>query len=379
MLLLALLVGSAAAADPPRLRYARALPGDSTRTDVAAGVLPLADGALITGWTSVAGGSVQGLVMRVDPEARVRWRREVGGDGADMLFGAQPDGAGGFVCAGFHPGDRGDLDGWIVRLDGDGATRWERSVGGAGDDRLTSIQSTRDGWIAAGQTARGGNTDAWVVRLDREGRSAGEWTWGGPGVERGLGVEPLAGGGCVIVGRIGDGREQVDGFVTRLDRAGRQVWTHTIGGEGFQVAYHVRAPRGGGLLVTGYAFTEPVRDHDGFVLRMSAGGRVIARADLGGPRYDRATQSVAVEGGGTVTVGYSKRPGAADADPAWQTMVYGLDARGRRTWSIPIDGDGVESGHAVATAESGLWVVTQVSPPGGGSRVLVVRLDVPAP
>jgi hypothetical protein len=369
----------AAGPDPagaPRIVFERELPGDSLRTDIAANVLPLPDGALVTGWTTVAGRPPQGLVVRVDGDANVRWRREPGGAGTDLLFAAQPDGQGGFVCAGFTTGrGKGGSDGWLVRLDSTGATTWERTGGGPGDERLTSLQVTREGWMAAGQMSRAGDTEAWVVHLDRAGRVAGEWTWGGPGVQRGLGLQPLAQGGCIVAGRTGEGRGEADGFVTRLDRDGRPEWTRTVGGPGFQVAYHLRPPRDGSFLVTGYGFVDSLRDHDAFVLRVGADGRIASRTDLGGEGDDRATQSVALEDGATVTIGYLKPAGAADGDPAWQTMLYGLDPLGRFAWSRPVGGLGVESGRWIAGTVGGLWAVAQVSPPAGGSRILVVRLD----
>jgi hypothetical protein len=390
-------LAAALAAAPPSptpdrspIAFARTLPGDSTRIDVAAGILPFGDGALITGWTSIAGAPAQGLLMWIDREASLRWRLELGGEGADLLFGAQPDSAGGFVCAGFTtsrrahgdstmsaPPDTGGSrsDGWMVRVDTAGVVTWERTLGGAEDERLTAIQPTREGWMVAGQTSRGGNVDAWVVRLDREGREIGAWTWGAEWVERALGLLALPDGGCVVVGRVGDGREAVDAFVTRLDAQGRQVWTRTIAGPGFQVAYHVRPHPDSSFVVTGYGYVSPARDHDGLVLRIGADGRAMGRYDLGDARYDRATQSVVLDDGAIVTVGYSRRLRADDSDPVWQTVIYALDPRGRKIWTAYPPGEGVESGRWIAASRTDVWAVGQVTPPGGGSRVLVMRLE----
>lgn len=360
----------------PRILLVRELPGDSTHRDIAAHVLPLRDGALVTGWTARTGAAQQGLVIRVDADANPVWRRELGGAGVDLLFAAQPAASGGFVCAGFTNGSgAGGTDGWVVAIDSAGVILWERTFGGPGDERLTSLQPARDGWMAAGQTARDGNTDAWVVRLDREGRDLGAWTWGGAGVERGLAVQPLPDGGCVVAGVAGADRETADGFVTRLGPDGRPAWTHTVGGAGFQVAYQVRAVPDGSLLVTGYGYRDAARDHDAYVLGLGADGRVRFRRDMGGEGYDRATQSVPRDDGSIVTVGYGRRAGAADGDPVWQTVLHGTTASGLPSWSIRLGGAGLESGHGIAASEGNLWVVAQSSPAGGGSRVLVARLD----
>lgn len=376
----------AAAADPPAhgpgVLFLRELPADSARSDVGAGILPLADGALVTGWTSVARGPAQGLAVRVDDQGRVRWRRELGDAGADLLFAAQPDGEGGAVCAGFTTGrGAGGADGWLVALDADGATRWERTFGGAGDERLVSLRPLEPpgsgGWLACGQRTRDGDTEAWVVRLDRDGRETGAWTWGGAGVRRGLCVQPLADGGCILVGRVGVGRGEVDGFVTRLGPDGSPVWSRTVDGAGFQVAYHVAPHPDGSYLVTGYGFVDAARDHQALALRVAGDGRVLRRRELGGPGHDRATQALALDDGSTVVIGYSRALEAGDGDPVWRTGLHGLDPEGNPAWQLRLPGAGNESGHAIAGGYGRVWAVDQVSPPGGGSRLRVVRLAAP--
>jgi hypothetical protein len=364
----------------PNLRFIRELPGDSTQRDIAANVLPIADGAIVTGWTSRAGAPAQGLVLRLDDSANVVWRRELGGESADLLFAAQPDGDG-LLCAGFTASKgAGSTDGWFVRIDAAGATTTEWTVGGEGEERLTSLVPTPNGWIAAGQKTRDGDTDAWVVELDRAGKERAQWTWGGAGIQRGLGIAALPDGGCAITGRMGaeDSRETVDGFVTRFTADGHPSWTRPVRGPGFQVAYHLRSSDDGSLLVTGYGWLDPARDHDAFVLRLDGKGRLIFRRNLGGTGYDRATQSVELDDGGTVTVGYAKRDGAANDAPAWQTTLQRLNRHGQVVWSVPIGEKGYESGRWIARDATGdLWVVSQQTPPQGGSRVLVTRIDVP--
>jgi hypothetical protein len=360
----------------PAVRFVRELPGDSAQKDIAANVLPLADGALITGWTARSGGPPDGFVVRVDNEANVVWRKVLGGDGTDLLFAAQQDGDG-FVCVGFtNSSGAGSTDGWLLKLDGAGNQMWERTAGGEGAERLTSLVPMKEGWMAAGQTARGHGTQAWVVRFDRVGRELSQWTWGGPRAPRGLGLAALADGGCVVTGGMGPSRDSSDAFVTRMSATGGDAWTRVVGGQGFQVAYHLRERRDGSYLVTGYGFQDAERDHDAFVLQLSKDGRQLTRTNLGGPNYDRATQSVELSDGSSITVGYTKRAGQPDDAPAWQTVLYGLDPKGRPTWTHTFEGEGHESGHWIAALGNDVWVASQVTPSTGGSRVLLARLDV---
>lgn len=366
----------------PRRVFTRELPGDSAQRDIAANVLPLADGALVTGWTTRSGGPAQGLVIRVDGEGGVVWRRELGGSAADLLFAAQPDGDG-FLCVGFTSSQgAGSTDGWFVRLDASGATTADWVVGGEGEERLTSLVPTATGWMAAGQQNRAGDTDAWVVSLDRAGKEVAQWNWGGVGIQRGLGIVAMPDGGCVITGRMGatEDRDTVDGFVTRLSAEGKPGWTRTIDGPGFQVAYHLRSCRDGSLLVTGYGFTGAARHTRAIVMRLGADGRVIRRKDGLAPNASdsRATQSVELADGSTVTVGYEKTRKGADDEPVWTTWLNGLDPRGTPSWWKLLGNRGHESGRWIAASGNDLWVVSQVSPASGGSRVLVSKFDARA-
>lgn len=370
-----------AIADSLRVSLVRTLPVDSGRVDVAAHVLPVAGGALVAGWTSAPGQPPDALLLRVNESGAVIWRRHHGGPNTDLAFSVQPDGGGGYVCAGFVAGrGAGGSDGWIFAVDSAGAMVWERLYGGPEDERLTSLQRSGEGWIAAGQTSRGGNVDAWAVRTDSAGNDRSTATWGGSGIERGLGVAALDDGGAVIVGAMSDSSDPGDAFAVRLDRAGRARWAHRLREPGRQVAYHLRATAEG-FLVTGYGFADSARDYDGRVTLLDRNGRERRRVDLGGTTVDRAVQSVRLADGTTITIGYSRPRASADDRPVWTTMLYATDRLGRTTWSRPVGEPGRESGRWIAGSRGEYWAVGQSATPDGGSAVLVIRLaagDIPA-
>ncbi|MEN6516851.1 MAG: dockerin type I domain-containing protein [Methanospirillum sp.] len=68
-------------------------------------------------------------------------------------------------------------DFWVVNLDGTGAIRWQRLLGGGSNDFGTSVQQTSDGGYVlagySGSSANGdvtdtnhGSSDVWVVKLN---------------------------------------------------------------------------------------------------------------------------------------------------------------------------------------------------------------------
>jgi hypothetical protein len=363
----------------PAILLARPLASPEGWRDVASNVFPDSSGAWITGWTSRGDEPSDALLLRVDREGEVLARRTYGGAGAELLWFVHPDGRGGLLGAGFTSSrGAGGFDGWVFRLDAQGALAWEKTYGGAGDDRFTMMRPTRGGWLLVGQTAsRGaGGADAWVVKVDAEANEVAQWTWGDAGIDRAFALHATEDGGCVIAGMAGATHEESDAFVVKLDAAGRPAWTHRERRAGFQVAHDVRPLAGGGLLVTGYGFVSAKQHIDGFALRMTGAGRVLRETSFGGPTYDRANHSEAFDDGSAVVVGYSQRPGATDEDGWWDLVVHVLDPTGRATWTQRFGGQGVEFGRGVGGTADDVWIVGHTSTGREGSSVLLVRLEL---
>jgi hypothetical protein len=365
----------------PAVLLAHPIPTDSGRSDVGAGVLPIPGGALIAGWTSVSDAPPDGLLLRVDPEGDVLWRRQCGGQGTDLLWTILPDPEGGYVCVGFT-GSKGlgSLDGWVLHFDDDGNIDWERTYGGAGEDRLTSIQPIPEGWITVGQTSPAGSqgVDGWVLRVDRAGRELSSWTMQEGQVDRAFGIHPLADGGCIVAGMTGDESsrpESFDSFVARLDAGGKRLWFHRVKQPGLQVAHDIRAYPDGTLLVVGYGYVNQQRGIDAFALRLSPSGKIAWERHFGGSTYDRANHAQILADGSAVIVGYTQRPGAVDEESGWDLIGYRLDAAGVEMSSNRFGGDGFEFGRSVAGVLNDVWLVGHTSTGRAGSSVLVVRLD----
>lgn len=379
--LLAALAVVAPPASGPRIVFQKTLPGEPGRADVAAHVLPVKDGAIVTGWTTLGDAPADAFVLRVDRDGNQVWRRNVGGAGLDILFALAADPAGGSVAAGMSDaGDGKGADGWVVSLDDTGGVRWQVRHGGEGADRFTSIARALGGgaWIVAGQKAGAGGTDAWVVRLDAYGKPGGEWSSRDPRLDGALAAEATRDGGAVVVGVAGPSREEGDGFVTRLDPGNRSTWTHRFGGPGRQLAYHLAPARRDTFLVTGYGDAGPEQGTDGLAFLITPKGEVAVTWSLGDTANDRAVHGIPFTGstGSTgAVVGYSKPRSAPDEGAVWTTIVYGLAPDGSVAWRRSLDGLGRESGRWIAGTRDDLWVVTQTAGESGESRVVVARLS----
>jgi hypothetical protein len=375
----------ASAATPPlsepSVLLSRPIPNDSGRSDVGAGVLPIEGGALIAGWTSEKDAPPDGLLLRVDADGDVVWRRQFGGQGTDLLWSILPDPAGGYACVGFTGSQgKGNLDGWLLHFDAQGKLDWERTYGGAGEDRLSSIQPIREGWIAVGQTSSAGarGIDAWVLRLDRRGRELGSWMVEESEVDRAFGIQPLPDGGCIIAGMTGKDLakpESFDAFLARLAPDGKRVWFRRDRRPGLQVYHDVRAYRDGTFLVVGYGYLNRKEGIDAIAARFSPAGAILWEKTFGGPTYDRANHAQILPDDTAVIVGYSQRPGAADEETGWDLLGYRLSPRGVEMSLNRFGGEGFEFGRGVAGDLHDVWMVGHTSTGRSGSSVLVIRLD----
>jgi hypothetical protein len=363
----------------PSILFTRAIENEPGRNDIGFDVLPLPGGdAMISGSTTIARGTADGLLLRVTGQGEVLWRKVFGTTGLDLLFSCLPDGPDGFVCVGFKAptGDPGmkAMDGWILRINADGILTWEYTYGGTGEDRLTGIRKTREGWMAVGHRETNGKIQAWVLRIDAKGKELNSWTYDSSLPTKGLDVLPLADGGFVFAGGEGEQRETSDGFVIRIDAKGHKVWSHSISGPGFQVGYHLQPFPDGSFLVIGYGGTEKTKDHEAYVLRITAEGKVRYHKTFGGPTHDRATNGLILQNDSLIVVGQTQRSGAADEDSGWDMIVYAIDAEGTPISSARYGGEGVEFGRAVKGEAQNLWIIGHTTSQKG-SNVLMIRMD----
>jgi hypothetical protein len=162
--------------------------------DDALCVQPTADGGyVVSGLTASNDGNVSGnhgqedfWVVKLDGSGNLLWQRCLGGSSWEYAWSAQPTADGGYVVAGYTysndgdvSGNHGELDFWVVLLDGTGNMVWQRCLGGSSWEGAFSVQLTSDGgYVLAGATdsndgdvsGNHGDYDFWIVRLGGDSR-----------------------------------------------------------------------------------------------------------------------------------------------------------------------------------------------------------------
>jgi len=128
-------------------------------------------------------GDRSGWAVKLDADGEIEWQRSFAGAGIGVFNSVYQTTDGGYVIAGNSQndgdvsGNRRGVDFWIVKLDVAGSLVWQKLLGGSGRDAATSIRQTSDGgYIVAGFSESNdgdvpgnrGESDIWIVKLNYE-------------------------------------------------------------------------------------------------------------------------------------------------------------------------------------------------------------------
>ncbi|MCF3111033.1 hypothetical protein LL912_19760 [Niabella sp. CC-SYL272] len=228
-------------------------------------------------------------------------------------------------------GSHGNGDCWLVKLSSSGTIQWQKAYGGSGEDRAFSVQQTTDGgYIMAGSsrsndgdvTGNHGDMDYWVVKLNGSGVLQWQKSLGGTGSETANTVRQTADGGYIVAGYAesvnGDvtgNKGQSDYWLVKLSGSGSLQWQKTYGGRHYDMARSVRQTPDGGYIIAGYSssdngdITNPRGNQDYWVVKINSGGTLQWQKAMGGHLTDDPIVVEPTADGGYIVAGMSESPG----------------------------------------------------------------------
>lgn len=263
------------------IEWQKALGGSGA--DTANSIQQTADGGYILAGNSDSndvdvtgnhGGFSDYWVVKLGENGGIEWQKTLGGTGNDQAFSIQQTTDGGYVVAGFSEsndgdvtGNRGNIDYWIVKLNGFGVIEWQKSFGGTGSDWATSIKQTIDeGFVVVGFsdsndgdiTGAHGSDDYWVVKLNSIGGIEWQKSLGGTYYDAACTIQQTTDGGYVVAGQS----QSIDGDVTgnhgyadywivKLNSLGNIEWQKSIGGIYSEYPTSIQQTTDGGYIIIG--------------------------------------------------------------------------------------------------------------------------------
>lgn len=207
-------------------------------------------------------------LIKTDSTGDTLWTRTLpGAEGRSVI---ETD-DGGYMVAGFAWGSSGTY-GYIIRTDLDGNVLWIRSYGGNWDV-FWEIQKTQDSnYIVVGST---GSNDVWLLKINPDGDTIWERTFGGAQYDGGTSVQQTPDGGYVIAGSTNSfGAGGADVYLIKADSLGNLVWQKTFGGDSSDRAWCVRVTSDGGFVIVGNTKSFGMGNYDVYFIKTDSLGNI---------------------------------------------------------------------------------------------------------
>ncbi len=281
----------------------------------------------------------------------------------------------------------GGVDYWILKTDQNGNALWNRNLGGASTDIGNSVVETTDrGLLFAGSTLSNdedvssplGSYDVWIMKLDQNGNSLWDRSYGGTGNDRPEWIENTPDGGIVICGTtssfdgdINENKGISDAMVIKLDQAGNVQWSRTVGGSSEDFANHIQTTSDGGYIVCGgtFSFEGDIQINNGIadalVFKLDSNGNVEWVRTLGGSGVEWANWNIQTQDGGYLLTGPtdSKDGDFAKNNGGRDLWILKLDASGNTLWRQVYGGSKDDLGNAIVETDINGFLI------GGHSEV----------
>jgi hypothetical protein len=309
----------------------------------------------------------------------IEWERTFGGPDNDLGSSVQQTSDGGYIVAGmtsYYGAGGGDV--WLIKTDSRGNLEWERTFGGLGPDKGSSVQQTSDGgYIVAGMTSYygAGGGDVWLIKTDSRGNLEWERTFGGPDDDWGSSVQQTSDGGYIIAGvteSYGYGAGWEDVWLIKMDSRGNLEWERTFGGPYDDWGFSVQQTSDGGYVIASMTSSYEAGEEDVWLIKTDSQGNLEWERTFGGSDDDKGLSVQQTSDGGYVVAGMTFSYGAGGVD-VW---LIKTDLRGNLEWERTFGGPDDDWGSSVQQTSDGGYVVAGMTSYYGarGEDVWLIKL-----
>ena len=275
------------------------------------------EGYILTGYTTDGDyGGEDVFLIKTNSEGETTWRKTFGGEGNDNGWAVRQNEDGGYIIVGFtNSFGNGDMDVYLIRTDSLGETIWAKTYGEEGDEYGWDVQITKDnGFIVAAQTNSlgEGEIDAYLIKLERDGKEKWSKTYGGDKIDRIFSVQQTQDGGYITAGITYSFESVVpndrDGYLLKTDSSGEQEWYKIIGEDLYDVAHSVAITNDNGYIITGYGESFATSGgRDVYFIKTDGKGENQWRKSYGEIGEERGIKGLQTKDGGYVAIGFTDK------------------------------------------------------------------------
>ncbi|QCX34161.1 Ig-like domain-containing protein [Caloramator sp. E03] len=206
------------------------------------------------------------LIVKVSQNGEILWKKTFCGDIYEIFYSVCPTSDGGFIAVGSSNSDTYDMSGIkdcyynqsydaiIVKYDKDGNIQWKKILAGNNDEAFKYVISTKDGYVAIGETKSSdenfeglskGDTDGFIAKYDNYGNLIWNKTFGGSRYDcfNGLNTDN---DGYIVFGRSYSNDKDMSSLskgtstaiMLKYDDNGNLIWKKSFGGSGINCFNH---------------------------------------------------------------------------------------------------------------------------------------------
>jgi hypothetical protein len=297
------------------------------------------------------------LLVKTDENGNIEWNQTYGGADGEIANSLIKTSDGGYALGGGTSPFGGTADLWLVKTDESGNMEWNKTYGGAQDDRAQSLIETSDGGYAlAGSTESfgAGSYDFWLVKVDESGNFEWNKTYGGTHDDLAYSLLETSDGGYALAGFTHSfGVGFYNFWLVKTDENGNIMWNQTYGGIGYNQAYSLVETSDGGYAVAGYTNSYGPDDDDFWLVKTDGFGNMEWNRTYGGADHEFAFSLVEASEGGYALTGYTDSFGAGGYD-FWLVKT---DENGNIMWNQTYGGEYDEFAYSLVKTSDGGYAI----------------------
>jgi hypothetical protein len=341
--------------------------------DQSYGIVQSNDGgfAIAVETTSFGAGGWDVMLVKTDVEGNLKWNKTFGGAGTDYVNSIIVANDGGYLMAGSTTSwGAGSDDLTVIKTDSLGNLQWNKTYGGAAQDRAYGAIKTSDGGYAiAGITASSGagNIDYWLIKLDSSGNLLWNKTYGGTAADGAFALVQTSDSGYAIAGaELSFGAGYHDFWLVKTDNNGNMQWNKTYGDVAQDICRSLIRTPDGGYAMAGFSNSSGNGGYDVWMVKIDANGNMQWNKTYGGTNDDGLyaySGLISTTDGGYAFAAYTRSFGAgssikstiAPTAPTFDFWIVKTDSFGNMQWNKPYGGQGDEVPYSIVQTTDGAF------------------------
>lgn len=255
------------------------------------------------------------------------------------------------------------------------AQGWERTFGGNTEDQAFGITQTVDGGFAiVGFSESQGRfgTNVTLIKIDDAGNEEWSQSLGMEGDDIGYDVVQEKDGTYLIVGQTnGSGNGNKDILLIKADASGKMIWQQTYGGEGDDQGWSMVIAKSGDYYITGS------RVYDGnadlYLLKVNQDGEILWDKRFGGEKTDEGFSVIETSKEEVVVVGVTRSFANPNAESSSDIYFIKTDKTGETILESKYGNLQRDVAKSVVETADGGFALTGIV--GKDGDIILMRLD----